>query len=665
MCGISGFTHKIPVLEAKKRLMTMLGTIPYRGPDEQTGIVGHNYALGTVRLAIVDINGGHQPATSADKQVSVVFNGEIFNYKALRADLISKGAIFNTESEIETLLQLYLSQGIEMVKKLNGQFAIAIYDRRNNSLHLARDPFGIRPLFWKQHQTGIVFGSEIKTLAAFEGHAFDIDRESLLQTLRFWTVTGDRTAFTGVKQIPPGFYLTFINGEISHRRFWTLPSTRTVEPLKLRTDEDYFDAFRIEFRAAVERQRMADVKVACYVSGGIDSSATTACLAGIVGRDNLETFSIAFSDAEYDESKSQQALVRHLGVRNQTVRLGNKEIATAFPEVVHHAETPLFRTAPAPLFYLSKRVHENGIKVVMTGEGADEILLGYDLFRETKIRRFWSRRPESAWRGQLFRSLYQYLPQYRNKRYFNLLLDFYRGTLLPEDSSQASHYAMAVRWANGKALESTLSEGMRALADCYDPVSDLNHWLPSEYAEMSDIEKAQHIELMTLLPNYLLSSQGDRMSLANSVEGRYPYLDLEFVKFAASLPTRIKLRGLRDKFVLRQSFANQLPNELANRPKFAYQAPEMKSFFNNGRLIDYAADLLSEESVRKLGIFDPQAVARLIGLGGAGNNSRMGFRDNMAFVVMLSTSILHQQSTQWHLPKLTSPIHSMNINIQD
>ena len=255
----------------------------------------------------------------------------------------------------------------------------------------------------------------------------------------------------------------------------------------------------------------------------------------------LSTFSVAFDDPDYDESDAQQAVVRHYRTRHHVAQIGSTDIAEDFPTAVVHAETALFRSAPVPMYRLSKEVHSAGLKVVMSGEGADEILLGYDLFRETKIRRFWARDPGSRCRGQLLRRLYDYLPQYKNPRYFNLLLDFYRPTLTQIDDP---HYAMAVRWSSGKALEACLARDVRDIVGSYDPTADLDAWLPAGYHEADDVERAQAIERMTLLGNYLLSSQGDRMALANSVETRYPYLDLDFVRFAARLPRGVKLRGL-------------------------------------------------------------------------------------------------------------------------
>jgi len=384
---------------------------------------------------------------------------------------------------------------------------------------------------------------------------------------------------------------------------------------------------------------MADVPVGSYLSGGIDSSIIAFCLQRQMERDKLKTYSVTFEDPEYDESQAQELVVNRFHFRHSSVNIRSSDIGECFPQVVWQAETSLFRTAPAPLFLLSRRVHQDRIKVVMTGEGADEVLLGYNLFRETKIRRFWSRQPDSKWRGHLFKRLYSYLPQYRNPRYFNLLLDFYRPTLLDNGNP---HYAMAVRWANGKALELYLSEEMRDFAQGYDPVADLECCLPPNYHNAGDIERAQCVEVLTLLSNYLLSSQGDRMSMAHAVEGRYPYLDHQFIEFIARLPRRLKLSGLRDKFILRNAFGSLIPDEVRKRPKVAYQAPDLKSFVTNGHAPDYVEDLLSPERIRKTGLFDPGRVTQLMTKARSYNLDRVGTRDNMAFVLVLSTMLLDE-----------------------
>jgi asparagine synthase (glutamine-hydrolysing) len=233
--------------------------------------------------------------------------------------------------------------------------------------------------------------------------------------------------------------------------------------------------------------------------------------------------------------------------------------------------------------------------------------------------------------------LYDYLPQYKNPRYFNLVLDFYRPTLMQVDDP---HYAMLVRWSNGKALETCFSKDLQDLAGTYDPTAELDAWLPARYAQADDVERAQAIETMTLLGNYLLSSQGDRVALANSVETRYPYLDLDFVRFAARLPRGVKLRGLQDKFILRQTYAGEIPQAVRDRKKFAYQAPEKKSFFPGGTLVEWAADMLNRERIARDGIFDPAYIDQYCLTPPTREAGRQGFRNNMLFMIVLSTTFL-------------------------
>jgi len=652
MCGIAGIIAPMSAEAGQQRLQAMLAQIAYRGPDECTGSAGEGFAIGVVRLAIVDLATGTQPAFSSDGKVLVVFNGEIFNYRELRACLAAKGHVFHSNSEVEVLLHLYQEHGAGMAGMLNGQFAIAVWDGNARALHLLRDPFGIRPLFWWSDGRALIFASEIKALLANPEVSVSVDPRALIETVRFWSVVGDRTMFAEIKQLPAGHVLTWQQGTAQLKRYWEWPFSGAVEPLRLASDAEYYEAFDEALACAVKRQTMADVEVGAYVSGGIDSSVIVHHLAGLGGKRRLATFSVAFDDPDYDESGAQQAVARHYGTRHRVADIGAADIAEGFPAAVLHAETALFRSAPVPMLRLSKEVRAAGIKVVMSGEGADEILLGYDLFREAKIRRFWARDPGSRWRGQLLRRLYDYLPQYKSPRYFNLMLDFYRPTLMRLDDP---HYAMAVRWANGKALEACFSRDVQELATGNDPVADLERWLPGGYGEADDIERAQAIEAMTLLGNYLLSSQGDRVGMANSVEGRYPYLDLEFVRFAARLPRDLKLRGLKDKFILRETYARQIPEAVRKRKKFAYQAPEKKAFFPGGTLVEWAADLLGRQRIAADGIFDPASIEQYCLTPPARAAGRQSLRSNMLFMVVLSTTLLIDRFIRSRPPPAAAP----------
>ena len=635
MCGIAGYVSYQRRAKADE-LFKMLSAFAHRGPDGFSGFIEGGVALGSARLSIVDREGGTQPAVRPDRKVAVIFNGEIFNYQEQRRILQERGISLTTNSEVEALLHLYITFGDDFIERLNGQFAIAIWDGRDNSLKLFRDRVGIRPLFWKQTEGRLLFGSEIKSIMAVDG-ALALNRRAIVQAFQLWTTVGDTSAFEDVSQIPPGHMGVFKNGQVRIRRYWSWPFASDVEPLHLQSDGEYFEAFRDQLETSIARRRMADVPVASYLSGGIDSSVIALGLKMQLGDTPLKTYSIAFSDQEYDESAAQRLVAEHIGVEHNTVTIDSNQIGESFPQVVWQAETPLFRSAPVPLFHLSRKVHADGIKVVMTGEGADEVLLGYDLFRETLIRRFWGRRPESTWRGALLRRLYAYLPQYRNPRYISMVMDFYRPFL--EDKGDL-HYAMAVRWMNSAALAPYFSADMQAYAMAHDPIADLNATLPAEYARANDIERGQCIEAQGLMANYLLSSQGDRMSMAHAVEGRYPFLDHEFIEFAARLPQNIKLRGMKDKFILRRAYADQLPETVWNRPKVAYQAPDVKGFFIDGKAQDYVEELLAPDQIRAVGLFDPDRVSQLVKKARGYNLSRVGVRDNMALVLILSTMLL-------------------------
>jgi asparagine synthase (glutamine-hydrolysing) len=329
--------------------------------------------------------------------------------------------------------------------------------------------------------------------------------------------------------------------------------------------------------------------------------------------------------------------------KHRTFECGDEDINDRFERAVWHTETPLFRTAPTPLNLLSERVRNDGIKVVLTGEGADEVLLGYDIFREVKIRRFWSRQPGSSWRQQLFKKLYAYLPQFSNPRFANLSIESFRGTL----QSDSPFYSHLIRWNNNAANKIYFSEALRGGLGDYDALAELESMLPADYRRADDVDRAQYLEMITLLRGYLLSSQGDRMTMGNSVEARFPFLDHEFVEFASRLPRKFKLAGLRDKRILRESMDGFLPAEICQRPKFAYQAPEIRAFFAVGRPRSALVDTyLSDTVVREVGLFKSELVSSLLKKVETSGLARLGTRDNIAFVQMLSTHIFHKRFVQ-------------------
>ena len=389
------------------RISEILDPIRHRGPDDSGIYTNGMIGLGHARLSIIDLTNGRQPMQNAEGTIWITFNGEIFNYLELREELEKKGHRFETNSDTEVILHLYEEEGEGCVRRFNGQWAFALWDTRRQKLFLSRDRLGVRPLFYARIRDSFLFASEIKALLTVPEISSELDLRGLNQTFTFWSPVPPRTAFRDLSQLPPGCSLTIEDGRFKVAPYWSAsyapipcPDDRREQQLAEELLELLQDSTRIRLRA--------DVPVGAYLSGGIDSTVTTA-LARTLAGNRLRSFSIAFADAEFDESIFQEEASSRLGTNHTRICCTRSDIARVFPEVIWHAEQPVVRTAPAPMFLLSKLVRENGFKVVVTGEGADEILGGYDLFKETKIRRFWARNLHSRWRPLLLKRLYPYM----------------------------------------------------------------------------------------------------------------------------------------------------------------------------------------------------------------------------------------------------------------
>jgi asparagine synthase (glutamine-hydrolysing) len=377
----------------------------------------------------------------------------------------------------------------------------------------------------------------------------------------------------------------------------------------------------------------SDVPVGGYLSGGLDSSITCA-LAAKASPHKLRSFSVAFEDPRFDESAFQQLVAAGVGSEHLVQHIGTDEIAEVFPAVVRHAETPLVRTAPAPMYLLAKRTREAGIKVVLTGEGADELFLGYDLFKETLVRLFCMRQPSSKMRPRLFDRLYPYLAQGGRAG------EFWRNSFLTASRTSDPLFSHMPRFLLAARIKDFYSTETRIELAGADPLAELRQALPGGFMQWSPVNRAAYLELTVLLPSYLLSSQGDRMASAHGVEGRFPFLDHRLFEFAASLPTDSKLRGLREKHILRRWAEGVVPSQVNQRPKQPYRAPDAPAFFGR-RAPDYVREMLSPEVVRRIGIFDPIAVAGLVRRCAAGLAT--GFGENQALVAVLSTHLWHHE----------------------
>jgi asparagine synthase (glutamine-hydrolysing) len=405
------------------------------------------------------------------------------------------------------------------------------------------------------------------------------------------------------------------------------------------TLDDAVQAVREALQRATDlRVLRADVPVGSYLSGGLDSSMVAAMGHRNASR-RFQTFSLRFDDAEYDETHFQHMAAQQLGTEHHEVVVSRSDIASIFPEVIYHTERPILRTAPAPLFLLSRLVRQHGIKVVLTGEGADEMFAGYDLFREGKVRRFWGREPTSAWRPRLLERLYPYLS--RSPVSQQAMARQFFGRNIAQFGNLG--FAHDTRWHTTSALKRLLSADMQAGAANRHAVSELLDNLPSGFSQWDPLAQDQHIEIRTLLAGYLLSSQGDRMLLGNSVEGRFPFLDKDVVALAHSLPSAYKLRVLDEKHVLKRVAQGLVPGDIIARQKQPYRAPDALSFVG-ADAPDYVAHAFSEAALRESNVFDTKAVAQLFQKCRArGVTGQFSNADNMALVAVLSTQLLHQQ----------------------
>jgi asparagine synthase (glutamine-hydrolysing) len=637
MCGIVGILergNREPI--SQRELRQMLAAIRHRGPDEFGLYLDRRVGLGSARLSIIDLSTGQQPIATEDENLWIVFNGEIFNYLELREELAALGHRFRTQSDTEVLLHAYEEFGAKCLERLNGQFAFAVWNLREQTLFLARDRLGVRPLFYTMNDGRLIFGSEIKAILTQRQVRAEIDPAVLGDVFTCWAPLAPRTVFRGIHEIPPGHYLLAREGDISVKSYWEIafPDAGADSISSAAGLEDYLEQFSALLIDAAKIRLRADVPVGAYLSGGLDSS-TLAAIVRNFTTNRLNTFSIAFSDADYDESSYQTWMADFLGTQHQVARVHHADIGGVFPEVVWHLEVPVLRTAPAPMFMLSKLVRQSGFKVVLTGEGADEFLAGYDIFKEAKIRRFWARQPGSKIRPRLLEKLYTDIPTLsRNGGSFRSA--FFRQGLTDVNSPAYSH---ALRWHNNRRTCRFFSDEARQhLEDA--SVRRIEQQLQERGKAWSPLARAQFLEITTFLSPYLLSSQGDRVAMAHSIEGRFPFLDCRVTEFCNRLPENLKLRGLTEKFLLKKLAQRWLPPEIARRRKRPYRAPIHRCFFGEGAQ-DYVNQLLSPEELRAAGLFQPSAVGQLvqkIGQGGPVSET-----DEMALVGIISTQLVHHR----------------------
>lgn len=635
MCGIVGIygLNGAPRAEAST-IRAMLGMIRHRGPDQFGIYLDDQVALGNARLSIVDLNTGQQPIANEDGTLWIVFNGEVFNHPELRKELEARGHRFSTNCDTETVLHAYEEYGPGCLSKFNGQFAIAIWDSRNHTLFMARDRLGVRPIFYTLTGSAMVFGSEIKAILAHPGVKAAVDPLALDQTFTYWSPLSPRSFFQGIVELPPGHFMLLKDGQITVEPYWEL--TFPDEPSALlRTKDQYAAELRDLLIDATRIRLRADVPVGAYLSGGLDSSVIAAIIRHHTSSP-LETFSISFADPQFDESLFQTQMARHLGTDHHVVHATHADIGRIFPEVVWHTEMPILRTSPAPMFLLSGLVRDKGFKVVLTGEGADEFLAGYDIFKEAKIRRFWAALPDSRERPALFSRIYPWISGLTQGS-SNYASAFFGMGLGETESPDYSH---SLRWRTTGRAKRFFSDDMSNRIKGAGTSADLAPTYPKGFEGWDPLHRAQYLEISIFLSQYLLSSQSDRMAMGHSVEGRFPFLDYRVVDFCNRLPPTLKLRGLTEKYLLKEIGREWLPPGIIDRPKQPFRAPIHRAFFNDTPP-DYLEELLSPSAITGSGYFNPGAVNHLVAKLKQGQG--LSETDDMALAGIISTQLVDRQ----------------------
>ena len=580
MCGICGIVHFDRAKPVDVRdLKRMVDTLAHRGPNDAGVFVDGHAGIGHRRLSIIDLDGGKQPIFNEDHSAAIVFNGEIYNYADLSAQLAAQGHVFRTRSDTETILHCYEQYGVQCVQQLRGMFAFAIWDRRRERLFLARDRLGIKPLYFYKGSTFLAFASEIKALLELPSVPRELDLEALHIYLSLRYVPGPRTMFKNIFKLQPGHLLVLNEGALYIQEYWDLPQ----QPGPHRDFSDDLEEFGQLLRESVRLRLMAEVPLGVFLSGGLDSSAILAVMSEITGRKRIKTFSVGYeSDGPEEEESNEFHYARMaanaFGAEHHEFRVGAREFGDLIPELVWHLDEPLADPSCIPLYFISK-LARNYITVVLSGEGADEILGGYSIYRKMlaleRACRFLTPLPAfvAPWLARL-------IPDEARRHYVQMaglpLAVRYRGVsrgFRPELRKQL------LRGWDTYGCERALDE---VFQPCFQRTSG-----------RSPLDQMLYADLKVWLPDDILL-KADKMTMANSLELRVPFLDHKLVEFCAALPPKLKLNGRCGKFLLRETMREKLPKEILWRPKKGFPVPTER--WLRGPLSDLTHDVLLSAS---------------------------------------------------------------------
>lgn len=575
MCGICGIVNTSNNRKIEKQIIqSMLDKIRHRGPDGSDMYIDDVIGFGFNRLSFLDLSGGMQPLTNEDESVIMVCNGEIFNYKELKDELISKGHIFKTKTDVEVIPHMYEEYGLDFPKKLNGQFAIALYDKKMQSVILVRDHVGICPLFYTITDGRVVFASEIKAILEYPGIERRLNLTAVDQLMNYPGVVSPNTFFKNIFSLKPG-HISYIKQEenIKDIEYWDIEYSKDEIDLG---EEYYIENLRELLKKAISRRLIADVPIGFYVSGGLDSS-VVACYIGKYMLNSYYSFSAEMGETDIDESRFQELVHECVKSKHYKVKVTENEIWDNIQKVIYHAESAVKESYDTAAFLLSGLVSDSPAKAVLTGQGADEYFYGYvgyliDTFRNMQKGRMTKEEcelNEKLWGDPYFQYERNHIEI--RKTHMKLYSKNVRSEI--EDFSAFSDSPIDVKKVEGLSMQ----------------------------------KRRSYIDNKLRLSDHLLGEHGDRMFFSHSVEGRHPFLDRELIDFVMSIPDKYKLKGANEKYILKKAGQGIVPDEILKRKKFPFQAPGMSSMIKNGARMDWIDDSL----IRKYGIFDPEYIEQL------------------------------------------------------
>jgi asparagine synthase (glutamine-hydrolysing) len=607
MCGFVGYADLGGERPAERRVLErMTDTVAHRGPDSAGFYVDGPVGLGFRRLSIIDLAGGDQPIQSEDGQVVLICNGEIYNHHELRDELRARGHVFRTRSDVEVILHLYEERGAGLLERIHGQFSFVVYDRRRRSLLLARDHVGITPLYYGSFGGQFVFGSEIKGMLQHPAVPRTVDLTGLDQVLSFPGMVSPRTMFAGIQSLPPGHCLSVRDGRVELREYWDLEYPLEGEADYGRPESYYIDTLSDLFEQAVRRRLQAEVPVGFYLSGGLDSSMIGAMIHRLSPGVERHSFSITFPDRQMSEQRYQRMMAEHVGSVHHEIEFDWTHISERMAAMVRHCECPVKETYNTCSMALSQAARAAGVPVILTGEGADELFAGYVGYRFDAAG---SRREASD-------ELEALLEEEMRARLWGDPGLFY----------ESDYHAQ--REVNQALLSPGAAEGYAGI-DC------TAHGLVrhDRLAGRHPIHQRSYLDFKLRLADHLLSDHGDRMALAHSIEARFPFLDLDLIEFARTIPPHLKLNGFTEKYALKQVARGLVPDAVLDREKFGFHAPGSPYLLRQD--LEWVNDLLSPERIRRQGYFNPTVVEHL-----RSQYTREGFRLNLPFETDLLTVVL-------------------------